>query len=354
MSDCKSSLQHSSPGKAHGYDHMVLNQSDFLSHDQVQMLGPELNLTEMSEGEYTHLQHIIQTHMETQAEVSDMSADQNTSMDKDTVMSPLPTIQAIDLSIISDGREVILPGEKTPPYGEVPGFVLAKIRGEDTTSGTGSLPSHRKGPSTTRVCLEKRFNSIPGTLRHQDLQSSVLSNFLMVVQQPSETQDASTHCHLQRWIRCDTGNELSSPFIEMHKSVTNMSAPRVKSRPTKDISNSPGETGSSVRKRGHRVLPLSLRRERHNSKERERRRRIRLCCDELNVLVPFCHADTDKVTTLQWTAAYLRYINQMYGDTLKKEFEKTYTDKDGLKLDPSSVNDLILRNTQNIPMSVEP
>lgn len=48
------------------------------------------------------------------------------------------------------------------------------------------------------------------------------------------------------------------------------------------------------------------------------RRRIRLYCDELNVLVPFCESDTDKVTTLQWTTAFLKYINKTYGDTFKE------------------------------------
>uniref|UniRef100_A0A452I3H4 BHLH domain-containing protein n=1 Tax=Gopherus agassizii TaxID=38772 RepID=A0A452I3H4_9SAUR len=55
---------------------------------------------------------------------------------------------------------------------------------------------------------------------------------------------------------------------------------------------------------------ISQRRERHNRMERDRRRRIRICCDELNLLVPFCTADTDKATTLQWTTAFLKYIQE--------------------------------------------
>ncbi|ELV11333.1 Transcription factor-like 5 protein [Tupaia chinensis] len=62
----------------------------------------------------------------------------------------------------------------------------------------------------------------------------------------------------------------------------------------------------------------SQRRERHNRMERDRRRRIRICCDELNLLVPFCNAETDKATTLQWTTAFLKYIQERHGDTLKK------------------------------------
>ncbi|XP_059837013.1 transcription factor-like 5 protein isoform X2 [Hypanus sabinus] len=60
------------------------------------------------------------------------------------------------------------------------------------------------------------------------------------------------------------------------------------------------------------------RRERHNRMERDRRRRIRICCDELNYLVPFCNSETDKATTLQWTTAFVKYIQEKHGDTVKK------------------------------------
>uniref|UniRef100_A0A8C5R1A3 Transcription factor like 5 n=1 Tax=Leptobrachium leishanense TaxID=445787 RepID=A0A8C5R1A3_9ANUR len=60
------------------------------------------------------------------------------------------------------------------------------------------------------------------------------------------------------------------------------------------------------------------RREKHNRMERDRRRRIRVCCDELNTLVPFCRGDTDKATTLQWTTAYLKYLQETHGESLKK------------------------------------
>uniref|UniRef100_A0A8B9ECQ1 Transcription factor like 5 n=1 Tax=Anser cygnoides TaxID=8845 RepID=A0A8B9ECQ1_ANSCY len=61
---------------------------------------------------------------------------------------------------------------------------------------------------------------------------------------------------------------------------------------------------------------VAQRRERHNRMERDRRRRIRICCDELNLLVPFCTADTDKATTLQWTTAFLKYIQEKHGDSI--------------------------------------
>ncbi|NXI40266.1 TCFL5 protein, partial [Galbula dea] len=75
---------------------------------------------------------------------------------------------------------------------------------------------------------------------------------------------------------------------------------------------------------------INQRRERHNRLERDRRwRRIRLCCDELNLLVPFCTADTDKATTLQWTTAFLKYIKDRFGDSLKQDFETVFCAKRG-------------------------
>ncbi|XP_072304755.1 uncharacterized protein [Eucyclogobius newberryi] len=381
MSACNSRPLHMLPGKVRGFDTV----GTILTHDQGQMLGPELNLTEMSEGEFTHLQHIIQTHME----VSDMAADQNTSLSKDTVTSPLATTQAIDLSTSSDGHEVILPEEKTPLcYGEVPGFVLAKMREDDTApSNACSLPSQTRGPSTARVCLEKRFNSISGSLGPQDNLIAVINNFLEGVQQPSEAQDVSAHPHLQSWNRHNRIYDMSDSLIGIYNPVTNLCEQvlvipkgpplnicpervpannhsastnstsgnkktlhpaakcvplRAKPRASKDTSDSLGETAS--KKQAHGV-PLSLHKERHNSRERERRRRIRLSCDELNKLVPFCQKDTDKVSTLQWTAAYLRYITKMYGDTLKEVCLQRITSQDS-----SATNHQILRDIENMPV----
>ncbi|XP_061217513.1 transcription factor-like 5 protein isoform X2 [Neopsephotus bourkii] len=77
---------------------------------------------------------------------------------------------------------------------------------------------------------------------------------------------------------------------------------------------------------------IAQRRERHNRMERDRRRRIRLSCDELNLLVPFCTVDTDKATTLQWTTAFLKYIQERHGDSLKQEFETVFCSKTGRRL----------------------
>ncbi|KAL6091383.1 hypothetical protein STEG23_027121 [Scotinomys teguina] len=61
--------------------------------------------------------------------------------------------------------------------------------------------------------------------------------------------------------------------------------------------------------------------------ERDRRRKIGICCDELNLLVPFCNAETHKATTPRWTTALLKYIQERHGDSLKEEFESVFCDQ---------------------------
>ncbi|KAJ3586365.1 hypothetical protein NHX12_012764 [Muraenolepis orangiensis] len=77
----------------------------------------------------------------------------------------------------------------------------------------------------------------------------------------------------------------------------------------------------------------SQRREKHNSKERERRKRIRMCCNELNSLVPFCKPETDKATALLWTTVFLKHLQELYGNSLKENFQSSIfgqTDPDRL------------------------
>ncbi|NXJ11400.1 TCFL5 protein, partial [Odontophorus gujanensis] len=92
------------------------------------------------------------------------------------------------------------------------------------------------------------------------------------------------------------------------------------------------QSNSSVQVQSGTQEGVTQRRERHNRMERDRRRRIRICCDELNLLVPFCTADTDKATTLQWTTAFLKYIQEKHGDSLKQEFETVFCGKTGRRL----------------------
>lgn len=155
---------------------MILSQSGCLAHEQGHMSGGELTLMEMSEVEYSHLQHLIQAHLEAQAVPSHgLNARSHSA-----TMSPFASSQAIDLSTSTDEHCLVMPGEKTPaPYGEVPGFVLAKVRGEDSPTeprAESSASSEKQSRSGARVCLEKRFNTMsPDTARPQDIQSAVFS-----------------------------------------------------------------------------------------------------------------------------------------------------------------------------------
>lgn len=163
-----------------------------MTHDQGQMLGVDLGLMEISEVEYTHLQHLIQAHMEAQTappDGPDARSHPATVMVKDatasTVVSPFTTTQAIDLSTTTDEHCLEMPGEKTPAsYAEVPGFVLARVGGEDSpteprasgSSSSSSTSSQKRSRSAARVCLEKRFNTmVADTPRQQDIQSAILS-----------------------------------------------------------------------------------------------------------------------------------------------------------------------------------
>ncbi|XP_029011052.1 transcription factor-like 5 protein isoform X2 [Betta splendens] len=367
-----------------------LSHSGRWTHDHMLMFATGLGLMEMTDAEYAHLQHLIQANMEAQPGPPDGP---DVEAHPATGISPSPATHAIDLSTSTEEHFVLMPGygEKTPvSYGDVPGYVLAKIRGEDSpiiiSSSSSSATSQNRSRTAVRVCLEKRFNNMSAEMpRTQNLQSAVLNNFLSILQQTAESQEEVTHSQMQKWMKSDGMNpfEVSSPYVgDVFNSVTNtcgqmighipyiiepdkrqgfiipksfslqfhperivtkahcmgslspadeQHSVNIQNMATSAASKKHGHThnladaGSSIRKRMQSCMSPNQRRERHNCKERERRKRIRLYCDELNMLVPFCNSDTDKVTTLQWTTAYLTYVNKSYGDTLKAEFQKTFT-----------------------------
>ncbi|CAJ1084844.1 transcription factor-like 5 protein isoform X1 [Xyrichtys novacula] len=389
-----------------------------LTHDQGQMLGPELGLEEISEVEYTHFERLIQSQMETQAAPSD-GPDGRSPLTTTGSAVISPFIQAMDLSTATDEHNQVMPGEKTPTsFGEVPGFVLTRVRGGDISTEplpNSSAPSQKRSKSAARVCLETRFNTVSAdTQRQQDIQSALLSNFLTIVHQPSDAQDGVIYPQMQKCViaSADGANpyEMSGPFVIGHiphrinpkhqgliipKTVSfnflpdtvvnkghymnssNSSEEQQAANKENDVATAAAyskhggifslrpKTGvkavgseSITKKKTQTGGSVSQRRERHNIKERERRKRIRLYCDELNMLVPFCNSDTDKVTTLQWTTAYLRYINEICGDTFKEEFKRMFHNERGLflKSSPSSAHDQIGRETDEtltIPLAVE-
>ncbi len=160
---------------------VTLGQGGCFTHDQWQMLGTEF---EMSEAEYTHFQHFGPCGGAPCAS-SCYCIDARsppTGMPKDApesaVISTITTAQAIDLSTSTDENCQLMPGEKTPAsYGDVPGFVLARVKGENSLSephDNRSTSPQKRARSATRVCLEKRFNTMSAdTPRQQDVQSAV-------------------------------------------------------------------------------------------------------------------------------------------------------------------------------------
>ncbi|KAM6924839.1 uncharacterized protein FYW49_005059 [Xenentodon cancila] len=402
---------------------LILNQVGYTAQQQVQMLGSELGLMEMTEVDYSHFQQFVQAHMETQAEPESRPHSA-------TVISPLTSTQAIDLSTTCDEHHEVMSGEHTPvSYGEVPTFVLARINSEESqceAPAKDGKPSEKHYRSTTRVCLEKRFNSMCADTRQQDIHSAVLSNVLTVFQQSAEVQEAVVQPQKKICVKPDKANsfEFSSNYVggvfdpnmcgqvfahmvepNHHQGLiipsfalnfhpesiitktinSNSINPReeqqfvntqrylatpaayknscseLSSQPTEAAKAAPESVRGSQRnscKRAQSCMSLSLRRERHNIKERDRRKMIRLCCDELNTMVPFCDSNTDKVTTLQWTTAFLRYINKTYGDTFKEEFQKNFTQEKSIFLLSSSSSDKHpihqkMNETLSIPLGAE-
>lgn len=139
---------------------------------------------EMSEVEYSHLQHLVQPPVEAQVVSSGVSDTRSALLDKDalgnTMISSITARQAIDLSASTDEQYEGMPGERTPAsYGDVPGFVLARVSREDSLTSPhakSSASSQGRPRSAARVCLEKRFNTISAdNTRQQDIHSAVLS-----------------------------------------------------------------------------------------------------------------------------------------------------------------------------------
>lgn len=208
---------------------VIMSQNGCVPNDQSQILGTELNLMEMTEVEYTHLQHIIQSHMEAQAAGPEGSEDArfNTTVFTVENSAPQPTnceaeypaksppntppdamststdeqryilgglnqdgqvdIKEIKMALVSDGN--VIPGERTPTTcGEVPISVLAKVRSAVDATQERGLEAYNNGSTQllsrpnppARVRLEKRFNCTPCDIpRQQDVQSAALSKYVL-------------------------------------------------------------------------------------------------------------------------------------------------------------------------------
>ncbi|KAG1927506.1 uncharacterized protein LOC120479047 [Pimephales promelas] len=298
--------------------------------------GCQFSLMEMSEVEY--LQHMIQSHMEAPGPETGSSG----FSQLEESVSALQEIRMLRCEATPDGDV------------EVPGSVL------DRAECAGADGPHRRGPlerqpsPPARVCLEKRFLSVHC---HSTNISGISSN----ADKMGKTQGTYPHeGHLLKTSELLIPAEVPEsfrPLCLIHTGPADLQTAgtlknevnkahvikRVRARVLRpsDVTQRSenwrirASLSCAQRDRTRPLMDRTQRKEVHNRKERDRRRRIRLCCDELNLLVPFCYADTDKATTLQWTTAFLKYIQEIHGDCLKQDFQRTFCGKTGLRLKPS-------------------
>ncbi|XP_041114366.1 transcription factor-like 5 protein [Polyodon spathula] len=374
----------------------VAHSESTLTNEQGLTFSTDLNLVEMTEVEYTQLQHIIYSQMEAQVDLEGAAESRlnpgvftTSSPSNQTVCQPsnpqhleYPTnavnpsvyctsssqpdlasdarfitansnhghvdFQELKMILMSDStlNNAVLT-EKTPTNcGEAPVTNLAKARHAE-----GMCKEHRVFPienakataesrpnPAARVRLEKRF--YPSEVsRHQEPpeSSAALRHIkLEVLRQKTVTcsGEYSSDTCFQSILFCK--EETSHKHTANKRTRTRGRQANTERRALHDIQNVPASqptrAATSTRKKSIQEGENSQRRERHNCMERDRRRRIRICCDELNMLVPFCTVETDKATTLQWTTAFLKYIHEIHGDSLKREFEGVFCGKTGKRM----------------------
>ncbi|XP_025897786.1 transcription factor-like 5 protein [Nothoprocta perdicaria] len=414
----------------------------------------DLSLVEMTEMEYTQLQHILCAHMEAPAGEADGEPRLNAAFapaggpaepapdagpaaatqpvfpvlcqpPESSLLSSNPCVGHVDFQelrmlLLSEPNPPAAHADKTPGGGgsaEAPGAVRPK---GSSAGADGPVPApEARARSAVRVRLEDRFNSIPAEpprAPEPHEPAAALSNLVTLIRPPSEliplhqhpnkcaglvkgkpaalqfaypllamnapagashAQTSGTSCAVleaakhqdlalprpfcyhqemeatkqtagarnkalpeQVWIKVGEDALCKQALSKRSRSRPSPLEPGAERKPLGEIQNTregagaagaqgPWPAGAAA---GAALEGVSQRRERHNRMERDRRRRIRICCDELNLLVPFCTADTDKATTLQWTTAFLKYIHERHGDSLKKEFETVFCGKTGRRL----------------------
>ncbi|XP_061076743.1 transcription factor-like 5 protein isoform X2 [Conger conger] len=179
--------------------------------------------------------------------------------------------------------------------------------------------------------------------KHQDL--IIPRNFSFSYQQDAESEktalrDENTQAiESEVWIKMTEGEELRKVMPPARRGRGRRRQTGPPRQALNDIQNTAAGSGRKANLKSEEAGENSQRRERHNIMERDRRRRIRICCDELNMLVPFCNRDTDKATTLQWTTAFLKYIKEIHGDSLKMEFQNTFCGKTGKRIKLAAAGD---------------
>uniref|UniRef100_A0A8C6JA06 Uncharacterized protein n=1 Tax=Melopsittacus undulatus TaxID=13146 RepID=A0A8C6JA06_MELUD len=231
--------------------------------------------------------------------------------------------------------------KKTSPASPSSQFPYPVLTMNACSTAGGANPSQAQTSSASCAILE--------AAKHQDL--GISKAFSFCYQEMDSTKQAAGAMNKalpeEVWIK--VGEESLCKQALNRRSCSKISPlePKIDRKPLSEIQNTrdgsqiataaqgpwqAAQSSSSLQMQSGIQDGIAQRRERHNRMERDRRRRIRVCCDELNLLVPFCTVDTDKATTLQWTTAFLKYIQERHGDSLKQEFETVFCAKTGRRL----------------------
>ncbi|RMB95814.1 hypothetical protein DUI87_27928 [Hirundo rustica rustica] len=357
---------------------------------------PEASLVEMMDIEYTQLQHILCSHTEAQSSEGEVearlsafsspgpsadpplqqpspstsqdggssSSSGNQSVCPVTCQSGLPCdsywpssnphlgyadLQELRMMLLSESNLPVNQREKAPSSSssvEVSGCSVAKAKQGENFLGENKenifVENSALAPETCGTSC-----TILETAKHQDL--GIPKTFPFLYQEVESTKQTvgAINKALPEEVWIKVGDTLCKQAINRSCSRINLLDPNMDRKPLGEIRNARDNNQSTAAAQGpwQSAQPSSSvqvqsgsqdgsaqRRERHNRLERDRRRRIRVCCDELNLLVPFCTIDTDKATTLQWTTAFLKYIQERHGDSLKQEFETVFCGKTGRRL----------------------
>ncbi|XP_058266615.1 uncharacterized protein LOC131366286 isoform X2 [Hemibagrus wyckioides] len=354
--------------------------------NQGQVITSELNLMEMTEVEYKHLQDLIQSHMEAQdvpveVQINPPSSTPDGESEKSSKVCPSPyTSPESQPDASSSSSSASVSSNQGLEDSEVPSAVMENIRCVRKGARKRNRRVHAHGSrlhTRARVCLEKRFMSLlcnsmdmTGIAVHSQLEESPKAEMTAAEgcahtgNQGDFSQDDSKHPEdilsknlgisktaesvpRSPWIIfTDTPNEEPVSSMEKEEMLTAVKLARRHGARPLQAQDPNIIQGSEKRKPGCKLgqttrhpLKVTQRKEKHNFNERERRRKIRLCCDELNMLVPYCNRYTDTATTLQWTTAYLKYIREVYGNSIKQEFQNTFCGKTGVRIKPSCADD---------------
>ncbi|XP_067226570.1 transcription factor-like 5 protein [Chanodichthys erythropterus] len=358
---------------------MEMNEVEYLQH--IIQSHMDAQATETDSSGFSQLEGSLSDDPERQISCSPSVGKSDVTPDEPRTVS----IQEIKMLLANEPNGV-LGCETTPVSGvEVPGSVLDRVQcaleeRTDVHHRRGTRPLEGRLSPPARVCLEKRFLSVlchstntPGISTHAQIEKWSKPDKMVKIQGTypyeghlfktgGQQSELIIPAELTLSFRADKGSEsgMRAPFVNytdtadqqtatLKNEVVGKAAHPIKRVWTRALRTSNILQGSdnwktcarmsyTKRDRTRPLMDQTQRKEVHNRKERDRRRRIRLCCDELNLLVPFCYADTDKATTLQWTTAFLKYIQEIHGDCLKQDFQRTFCGKTGLRLKPSCVS----------------